>query len=347
MRGDVFERPDVIQTTNTKYFRGLLTPDRIMSAASEVWRYIFASIEMSVSFFGSMINGLVILTLCKNIYRLPTSTFFILSIAVSDLLSCTVAVPFSIANNLQTTWPFGLAGCKAHAFMIFLLGIVSITHLSAIAAEKYLTISKSFSRDCYFDREKVWRVIVVLWLYSLIFSLGPLVGLSNYGLEGSNATCSLQWNSPLVTDKAYFAVIFFACYFLPVSIITYSYYKIHVLARSIVIKTVQVNGLNQARLRRHRRSAVYLFTVIISFFIAWTPYAVVSFMTLLGIVLDPLVISVPSVFAKTSFLLNSVLYALLSQQFRRWVRLAIQISKRNSDIRPTTRFLQAPPQQRR
>jgi len=95
----------------------------------------------------------VIFTICKYIHRrISAPTYLILSFAVSDFLSCAIPVPLSIARHFQKEWPFGLAGCQAHAFMIFLLTFVSITDLVTISAKKYFTITRSLTKDYYFNK---------------------------------------------------------------------------------------------------------------------------------------------------------------------------------------------------
>ena len=150
---------------------------------SEKWRIIFVVTELVVCFLGIALNGGVIFTIYKNIHRrISALTYLILSMAVSNFLSCAIPVPLSIARHFQKEWPFGLAGCQAHAFMIFLLALVSITHLVAISAGKCLTITRSLSRDSYFNKKKVILIILSSWIYSLTFSVAPLVGWSRYGV---------------------------------------------------------------------------------------------------------------------------------------------------------------------
>ena len=128
----------------------------------------------------------------------------------------------------------------------------------------------------------------------------------------------IKWESSLPADRAYFGTIFFGCYFLPIVVITCCYYKIHEVSKKIVYKTSQMCGLaisvKQALQRKHRKSAVYFLTVIAAYLFSWTPYAVVSFLLILAAkinVINPAAISAASVFAKTSFCLNPILYTLL------------------------------------
>ena len=299
--------------------------------AATVYGVILVSIEILICLLGMLSNGLVALTILRNMLYLSSSSYFVLSIATSDFLSCAVAVPFAIANHFQGGWPFGLSGCHAYAFMIFLFALVSITHLAAIAAGKYLTITKSFSSESYFDKRQVLLIIVALWLYSFGLSVAPLVGWSSYGLEGTNATCSIEWNSNLKADKAYFGFVFFACYFLPITVISFCYYKIHKATKQVVANTSEIQrfakNVSQALVRKQRKSAMYFLVIIVSFMVCWTPYAIVSFSSVLGISLSPVASSSSGVFAKISFFLNPILYALFSRKFRKRMFLVIRISK--------------------
>ena len=309
----------------------------------EDWSTIFVVIEFVVCLLGIVFNSLVILTICRNITRLSAPSYLILSIAVSDFLSCSVAIPISIAAHFQKEWPHGMAGCKAHAFMVFLFALVSITHLAVISVGKYLTISKSLSRESYFNSKQIVLAILATWIYSFGFSVAPLAGWSRYGLEGTNATCSVKWDSSLPSDKAYFGVVFIACFVLPMGVIMFCYYKIHQVTKRIVGNArLQMGGrmattMQQALWRKQRKSAMYFLAIIAAFILSWCPYAVVSLLVvLLGKRLNAIATSACSVFAKTSFLLNPILYAIFFRRFRRNISLVIPITRPNQEPGPAT-----------
>ena len=310
--------------------------------ATQRWNTVFIVIEFVVCLLGFLFNGLVILTICKNISRLSPSSYLILSIAVSDFLSCSIAFPFSIAAYFQGGWPYASTGCKAHAFMVFLFALVSITHLAIISAGKYLTISHSLTRQFYFGKNQILLAILAAWIYSFGFSLAPLVGWSRYGLEGTNATCSIVWDSTLPGDKAYFGVIFVACYFLPMGVITFCYYKIHMISKNIVGNArAQMGGhiamtMTQALAKRHRKSALYFLIVIVAYMLSWTPYAIVSLLVVVvGKRVNAAATSACSVFAKTSFMMNPILYAIFFQKFRRQMVIVNPITiRQNQEVRP-------------
>ncbi|XP_078370652.1 melanopsin-B-like [Oculina patagonica] len=303
------------------------------------WNPIFVSTELLVCLFGIPLNGIVIFTIYKNICRRTSApTYLTLSIAVSDFLSCAIAIPLSIARHFQKEWPFGMAGCKAHAFLIFLLALVSITHLAAISAGKYLTITRSLTRDSYFNKGNVLLIGLSSWIYSFGFSVAPLLGWSRYGPEGTNITCSVKWDSSLPSDQAYFGVVIFTGYFLPLAVITFCYYKIHQVFKQIVVNTSRGGRLamtaTQALLRKRRKSAMYFLTIIAGFLLPWSPYAIVSFLLVLGRKVNPVATTACSVFAKISFFLKPMLYAICKGKFRRRFVLLVPLAKQNRVVRP-------------
>ena len=303
------------------------------------WNTVFVTTEILVCVLGTIFNGIVIFTICKNIHRrISPPTYFILSIAVSDFLSSTIPIPLLIARHFQAEWPFGIAGCKADAFMIFLLALVSITHLAAISVGKYLTITRTLSRDSFFNKKHVLVIILASWMYSFGFSVAPLLGWSRYGPDGINATCSVKWDSSLPSDQAYFGVIISACYFLPLAVITFCYYKIHQVSKHVIVHTTHVGRLawtaRQALLNKHRRSAMHFLAIIAAYMTSWSPYAVVSFLLVLGLKCNPVAVSACSVFAKISFFLNPMMYAICNRKFRRRFALTVCLNRSNQVVRP-------------
>lgn len=307
--------------------------------AIQKWNTIFVVTQVLVCLLGITFNGVVIYTICRNIHRrISAPTYLILSIGVSDFLSCVFAVPLSIARYFLEEWPFGMAGCQAHAFVIFLLALVSITHLAAISTGKYLTITRSLSRDSYFNTNKVLFIILASWTFSIGFSVAPLLGWSRYGLEGTNMTCSVKWDSSLAADKAYFGVVMITCYFLPLAVIIFCYYRIHKVSKQIVENTYHMSGLamtaTQALVKKHRKSAMYFLAIIAAFVIPWSPYATIAFLLVLGQNINPIAISACSVFAKVSFFLNPILYAIFHRKFRRRFILSVPITRTRRVVRP-------------
>ena len=317
--------------------RSLTPSERTMADNLDFWRTVFLSIQITTCSAGILLNGFIIFVICKDFFSLSSSTFFILNMTVSDFLSCLLGVPFSIMHVLDEALPFGKIGCKMYAFITFLFALVSIINMAAVSVAKYLTITKSLYRESYFSKKQVAFVILVVWVYCLQFSAAPLLSWSSYGLDGVNTTCSIKLDSNNVYHKVYFGLVFLACYILPVGITMFCYHRIENLSKRLVTATSQSCTTfyvsKQARLvlvNKRRRSVLYFFLLIIAFLFSWTPYAIVYFLAVLGVPLSPVTVSSLSVFAKTSLVLNPVLYAFFSRKFRPRVNLVFNARRKRS-----------------
>lgn len=317
--------------------RSLIQSERTMADNLDFWRTVFLSIEIATCSAGILLNGLIIFVICKNFFSLSSSTFFILNMAVSDFLSCLLGVPFSIMHVRDEALLLGKIGCKMYAFTTFLFALVSIINMAAVSVAKYLTITKSLYRESYFSKRQVAFVILVVWLYCLPFSAAPLLSWSSFGLDGVNTTCSIKLDSNNVYHKVYFGLMFLACYILPVGITMFCYHRIENLSKRLVTATSQSCTAfyvgKQARLvlvNKRRRSVLYLLLLIIAFLFSWTPYAIVSFLAVLGVSLSPVTVSSPSVCAKTSLILDPLLYAFFSRKFRSRVTLVFNARRKRS-----------------
>lgn len=67
-----------------------------------------------------------------------------------------------------------------YAFCGALFGITSMINLLAISIERYLVITKPLKAMHWSSKRRTTLTILVVWLYSLAWSLAPLVGWSEF-----------------------------------------------------------------------------------------------------------------------------------------------------------------------
>ena len=191
--------------------------------ALDNWSMIVVTIEIVTSLLGIVFNGLVI-------YKRQFAWTFIVSQHPASSYSALPWVIFSLVLwvfhfLLQGTLLrnghlklFEMAGCQAHTVMIFLLALVSLTHQAAISTGKYLTITKSLSKQSYFDTRKVRNVLDTSWIVSTGFSTISLIFQSKIkdrrwskinGLDGSHKACLSDKQQPSVpNEKVYFGTVY-------------------------------------------------------------------------------------------------------------------------------------------
>lgn len=83
---------------------------------------------------------------------------------------------FKPSPNLHS--PFSTSGCELYAFCGALFGITSMMTLVAISVDRYLVITKPLQSIRWTSKRRTAQIIVLVWLYSLGWSMAPLFGWS-------------------------------------------------------------------------------------------------------------------------------------------------------------------------
>ncbi|XP_077441210.1 pinopsin-like [Vanacampus margaritifer] len=263
----------------------------------------------SIMVFGFLNNLLVLVLFCRfKTLRTPVN-MLLLNISVSDMLVCACGTTLSFASSLRSRWLFGRLGCLWYGFINSCFGIVSLVSLALLSYERYSTLLVHNKQAL--DYRKPLLAVCGAWLYSLAWTLPPLLGWSSYGLEGAGTSCSVTWTERTSRSHSYIICLFVFCLGLPVFTMTYCYGR-------LLHAVKQVGGIRRTR----RREFHILFMVVITvvcFLLCWMPYGVVAMMATFGQpgLVSPVASVVPSILAKSSTVFNPVIYIMMNKQFHR------------------------------
>ena len=250
------------------------------------------------------------------------------------------AIPMALIANILQRWPFGAVGCSIHAFLVFQFGLVAITHLTAATVEKYLTISKSLTESSFFSKQQTLLVIAGLWVYTLIFSVSPLLGLSKFGQEGFNTSCSIKWDTKSTREHVYFSFMFIGCFIVPVLLICGCNARLLQTMRHMRLGMIHQGGNSQmvrSFYKREKKALCRLGLMVVAFLIAWSPYAVVSLILITrgaSSIPHPAITSMTAVFAKTSCVYNSFVNIFSYRHLRKLVCNALPFLRSSNEITP-------------
>ncbi|XP_034546629.1 teleost multiple tissue opsin 3a isoform X2 [Notolabrus celidotus] len=230
---------------------------------------------------------------------------YVKSLSVTLLLS----VRCCCLGHIYIFWT-GVAGAMTHSEEA--LRIVSLVSLSVLSYERYTTVLRS-SRVDISDFRKAWLCVGGSWLYSLFWTLPPLLGWSNYGPEGPGTTCSVQWHLRSPTSISYVLCLFIFCLMLPLLLMIYSYGRILVAIRRVG----KINLLSAQRREQH--ILIMVLSMVSCFMLCWMPYGITALMATFGRsrLVTPMVSVVPSILAKFSTVVNPVIYIFFNNQFYR------------------------------
>ncbi|KAJ8010753.1 hypothetical protein DPEC_G00078430 [Dallia pectoralis] len=269
------------------------------SSLSPTGDFVVAVCLGFIGTFGFLNNLLVLTLFCRfRALRSPINVLLV-SVCVSDLLVCVLGTPFSFAAATQGRWLIGRAGCVWYGFINACLGIVSLISLAVLSYERYCTMMCR-SQAGGSDFGSAVAGVCFSWLYSLAWTLPPLLGWSSYGPEGPGTTCSVDWRTQTPNNISYILSLFTFCLLLPFSVILYSYCK---LLRAInQVSSVRTTVTR----RREQRVLVMVVTMVACYLVCWLPYGVAALLATFGPcdLLTPEVTIVPSLLAKTSTVIN-------------------------------------------
>ncbi|XP_072528031.1 opsin 4xb [Salminus brasiliensis] len=299
-------------------FRKLDIPDHV--------HYTLAFIILIVGTLGVAGNTLVIFAFCSNKKLRTSPNVFIVNLAVSDLLMALTQSPVFFINCLHTQWMMGELGCEIYAFCGALFGISSMITLLAISVDRYLVITRPLQAMQWNSKCRTCFIISLVWLYSLAWSLAPLIGWSSYVPEGLMTSCTWDYVSPSPGSRSYTLALCCCVFFIPLGIVLYCYIcmflSVRRASRDVSRLGSQVRTQNMSRpqhsVRTEWKLAKIAAVVIAVYVLSWAPYACVTLIAWAGYahLLNPYSKTVPAVIAKASAIYNPFIYAIIHSKYR-------------------------------
>ncbi|KAM4635136.1 opsin 4xa [Polymixia lowei] len=287
--------------------------------------YIVAFFVLVIGAVGVTGNALVMYAFsCNKKLRTPPN-YFIMNLAVSDFLMAITQSPIFFVNSVYKEWIFGETGCKMYAFCGALFGITSMINLLAISVDRYIVITKPLQAIQWTSKRRTSVIIVLVWLYSLAWSLAPLLGWSSYIPEGLMTSCTWDYVTSTPANKSYTLMLCCFVFFIPLGIISYCYLcmflAIRRASRDVENLGTQVRKstlMQQQSIKTEWKLAKIAFVVIIVFVLSWSPYACVTLIAWAGYgsILNPYSKAVPAVIAKASAIYNPFIYAIIHSKYR-------------------------------
>uniref|UniRef100_A0A3Q2NU96 5-hydroxytryptamine receptor 2B n=1 Tax=Fundulus heteroclitus TaxID=8078 RepID=A0A3Q2NU96_FUNHE len=142
-------------------------------------------------------NILVILAVSLERKLQNATNYFLMSLAVADLLVGVLVMPIALVTILYNSrWPLPDFLCPIWLFLDVLFSTASIMHLCAISLDRYIAIKRPIQHSQYKSRAKALAKIALVWLISIGIAIPiPIKGLRNLHNNitfNGNHTCLLK-----------------------------------------------------------------------------------------------------------------------------------------------------------
>lgn len=195
-------------------------------------------------------NVLVILSVTKERSLQSVTNYFIVSLAVADLLVAVLVMPFAVYLLVEHgRWDLGQTVCDFYIAMDVTCSTSSIFNLVAICIDRFIAITQPIKYAKHKNSRRVVFTITVVWIVSLAFGSPILLGV-NTPPASDNSSLTLvpvSSSSELVDDRkdcSFHSTNFIiysslGSFYIPCSIMVVLYYRIfraiHMRARRAVL----------------------------------------------------------------------------------------------------------------
>lgn len=98
---------------------------------------------------------------------------------------------------------------------------MSLISLVILSYDRYSTLTVYNKRGP--DYRRPLLAVGGSWLYSLFWTVPPLLGWSSYGIEGAGTSCSVSWTVQTAQSHAYIICLFTFCLAIPILVMIYCY----------------------------------------------------------------------------------------------------------------------------
>ena len=248
------------------------------SACPNVVSTSFTSVISFVSVSAFVGNILVTAVFLMNTTIRTSTNYFIVNMAVSDLLSAFTNWPLYVMDGMLSRKhviddPMALILCKLGLYSRAVSQAVSILSLELIVVDRFIAIVLPF-QSIRITR----RLRAVLLLFSWIFPLStlfPFAWFAKIVQEGRQTFCkfSSSWNT--MELSTFYSVGFLVFYFIPFILITVLYFKIMKCLKQR--RPMDQTRQNSVRIQNRQQNQIVMkvfISIVVAFFLCWTPLCV-------------------------------------------------------------------------
>ncbi|XP_056587650.1 pyroglutamylated RF-amide peptide receptor [Triplophysa dalaica] len=292
---------------------------------------VFGLLYVLIFGLAVMGNGSVLVLLCRRKALQSPSTFFICSLALSDLLISIVCVPATLLQHFFSNWLAGDFLCKLIPFLQVTAIATSMLTMTCIAVERFQGILYPLHvRNSYFLFH-AFKMLVTVWMAALIIA-APLwfvqkVEVKYDFLFDVHHTCCLEVWPSRQQRRAYTTCLSVLVFLAPLATMAILYWKImkelwgkHKV-HDVMFQTLPGSEINKIT-RRKKRAIRMMATVVLLFASCWAPFHLVSLLLDYGqldLDLDSefLLVSVVQILGFSNSVCNPLVYAALNTTFKR------------------------------
>lgn len=262
------------------------------STCSNVVSTLLTSVISFVSVSAFVGNILVTAIFLMNTTIRTSTNYFIVNMAVSDLLSTLTNWPVYVMDGMLSRKyvirdPMALILCKLGLYSRAVSQAVSILSLELIVVDRFIAIVLPF-QSIRITRRPRAVLLLFTWIFPLS-TLFPFAWFAKIVQEGRQTFCKFSSSWSTMELSTFYTVGFLVFYFIPFILITVLYSKIMKCLKQR--RPMDQNRQNSIRIQNRQQNQIVMkvfISIVAAFFLCWTPLCVYIV----------LLVVLPSLFAK-------------------------------------------------
>jgi len=229
------------------------------------------------------------------------------------------------------SWQFGPLACELYGLTGNLFSLASLLTLSAMCLERYKVLVRGDLPE-HFTNGKSYLSIFLIWMYSIFFSSGPMVGFGKYIPEGSLETCSYDFLSRDPKNLGFFWGILLTNFGVPLMICTHcniqmlfatlKYRRMRKEARKDMNMTSLRCNVDQVDWELEIRYAKIVVANSLLWVWLWAPYVCTRVEGIFGdqSTITPIQINVLTLYAKMTAIMSPIILAIGHRKYREVIK---------------------------
>lgn len=271
--------------------------------------YTFLAVTMIIiAILAIVFNSIVVYAfIAYRKLRTSATNYFVISLAISDLLTSGLVTTFKAETSLKyQKWTHGEFMCNFYTTMYLLAVPSTVINLCAFTVDRFLVLRMPLRYNSFMPPKRAALIISCLWIYAITWACLPVMGWKlspgQPSVQGDFCLFSTvpTYNITVNIVNFLLPMIFMAIFWSFIYSIVHQHRKrVLKIERSLSLNTndssnssnnINANGEGHAmthlapknerrerkRIRRNVRGCRYLGFIVVLFYFCWLPYVTAS-----------------------------------------------------------------------
>ncbi|XP_031554510.1 melatonin receptor type 1A-like [Actinia tenebrosa] len=264
-------------------------------------------------------NLLVVLSIYRNTSLRTITNYFVLSLAMTDILNPLLSLPFTLAWSIRSRFFMGYEVCDFQVIVSISLMQASITNIVLMAVNRFIRVCKPHKYAKYFNRKNSLAMIVAVWVIHVIIVVSVItdgkIVFANF--KANKIMCNLTRGEKTSLSSIFFNIAIVIFFLVPFTIIVYCYYKVFKKIREHKRNVAPPSNPNSLGTCRQEIKVTWtMFAVLVGYCATWFPVLIVVLVSSMTRLSGAVHMIVTYSMAGSSAI-NPVIYGVMNPAFRR------------------------------